>query len=59
LPKDEMFFLISGELEFLDSDRTFLAKQGDFVMIPRGRRHCFKNVSTHAVKAIFLFPRWL
>lgn len=55
LREDEVFFLISGELEFLDNDRTFLARQGDFVMIPRGRRHCFKNVSAHTVKTIFLF----
>jgi len=55
LREDEIFYLLSGELEFLDSDRTFLARQGDFVMIPRGRRHRFMNVGVHVAKTIFLF----
>ena len=55
LREDEVFFLLSGELQFLDGDRTFLARQGDFVMIPHGRRHCFQNVSVHVTKTIFLF----
>ena len=53
--EDEIFFLLSGELQFLDGERTFMARQGDFVMVPRGRRHCFQNNGIHTVKTIFLF----
>jgi hypothetical protein len=42
-------------LEFLDGDRTFVAGTGDFVFIPRQRRHRFKNISGRPVKTLFLF----
>ncbi len=52
---DEAFYLISGELEFLDGDRTFTARSGDFVFVPRGVRHRFTNKGLHAAKLLFLF----
>ncbi|GAA4569109.1 cupin domain-containing protein [Planotetraspora kaengkrachanensis] len=52
---DEAFYLLSGELEFLDGDRTFIGKPGDFVFIPRGHRHRFKNVGVHPARMLFLF----
>ncbi|GAA4578968.1 hypothetical protein GCM10023194_03320 [Planotetraspora phitsanulokensis] len=52
---DETFFLMSGELEFLDGGDTFTARAGDFIHVPRGTRHRFKNNGLHAVKMIFLF----
>lgn len=52
---DEAFYLLSGELEFLDGDRTFIARAGDFVLIPRGIRHRFKNNGLHATKMLFFF----
>lgn len=40
---DESFYVISGELEFLNGDQTFVANTGDFVFVPRGTRHRFRN----------------
>lgn len=51
----ETFYLLSGELEFLDGDRTFAAVAGDFVHVPRGIRHRFKNRGVHTARMIFLF----
>ena len=51
----EAFYLVSGELEFLNGDRTFVAGQGDFVYIPPGTRHRYKNIGVHSAKMIFLF----
>jgi quercetin dioxygenase-like cupin family protein len=51
----ETFYLLSGELEFLDGDRAFTAVAGDFVHVPRGIRHRFKNRSAHTAKMIFMF----
>jgi oxalate decarboxylase/phosphoglucose isomerase-like protein (cupin superfamily) len=47
--------MVSGELEFLDGDHTFIARPGDFVHVPRGIRHRFNNKGLHAAKMIFLF----
>src|SRR5690242_11734472 len=49
---DEAFYLVSGALEFLNGDRTFVANAGDFVFVPRGTRHRFRNITdeeTHMV----------
>ena len=51
----EAFYLLSGELEFLNGEDTFVAGQGDFVYIPPGIRHRFKNIGMHTAKMIFLF----
>jgi quercetin dioxygenase-like cupin family protein len=51
----EAFYLLSGELEFLNGERTFVAGQGDFVYIPPGTRHRFKNLGVHTAKLIFMF----
>lgn len=53
--EEETFYLLSGELEFLDGEETFIAKAGDFVHIPRGVRHRFHNVANHAARMIFMF----
>lgn len=52
---DEAFFILSGELEFLDGQETFRAGEGDFVFIPRGTRHRFRNVGTHVSRLLFFF----
>jgi quercetin dioxygenase-like cupin family protein len=52
---EEAFYVLSGELEFLDGDRIFTAGTGDFVLVPRGIRHRFKNVALHPARMLFLF----
>src|SRR5215831_14160717 len=52
---DEAFFILSGEVEILDGARTFLAVTGDFVFIPRGTRHRFKNTGVHGARILFMF----
>jgi quercetin dioxygenase-like cupin family protein len=42
--EDETFYVVSGELEMLLGDKNYTAKAGDFVYIPRGTVHQFKNV---------------
>jgi mannose-6-phosphate isomerase-like protein (cupin superfamily) len=52
---DEAFYVLSGELEILDGSRTFVAGAGDFVFIPRGIRHRFKNTGVHSARMLFMF----
>ncbi|MEV4757839.1 cupin domain-containing protein [Micromonospora sp. NPDC049559] len=52
---DEAFYLVSGELEFLDGDQTVTAGAGGFFFVPRGTRHRFRNRGVHAARMIFLF----
>ncbi|MGW1711011.1 cupin domain-containing protein [Streptomyces sp. NPDC002206] len=53
--EEETFYILDGELEFLDGDHTFTAVAGDFIHIPRGVRHRFLNRGNHAAKMIFMF----
>ena len=53
--QDETFYMIDGELEFLDGDRTFIAGPGDVVFIPRTIRHRFKNVGPRLAKMLFMY----
>lgn len=52
---DEAFYLLSGELEFLDGDNTFVARPGDFIYVPRNTRHRFKNIAAHTARMLFMF----
>jgi mannose-6-phosphate isomerase-like protein (cupin superfamily) len=51
---DEAFYVLSGELEILDGTHTFLARASDFVFIPRGTRHRFKNPGVHGARMLFM-----
>jgi quercetin dioxygenase-like cupin family protein len=52
---DEAFYVIDGELEFLNGEKTLTAQAGDFIYVPRGTRHRFKNRSTRDTRMVFLF----
>jgi quercetin dioxygenase-like cupin family protein len=53
--QDETFYVLNGELEFLHGDRTFLARTGDLVHVPRQVRHRFLNVGFHPAQLLFLY----
>ncbi|KOV60727.1 hypothetical protein ADK64_29695 [Streptomyces sp. MMG1121] len=52
---DEAFYLLSGELEFLNGDEPVTAGAGGFFFVPRGTRHRFINRGYHAARMIFFF----
>ena len=53
--QDETFYLLSGELEFLDGDETFMARPGDLVFVRRRIRHRFKNIGLHPARMLFMY----
>src|SRR6266705_3164355 len=54
--EDESFYIVSGRLEILLGDKTYQAKTGDFVYIPRGTIHRFKNVGRDAAVQLVTCP---
>jgi quercetin dioxygenase-like cupin family protein len=52
---DETFYLISGELEFLQGERVITAGAGDLVFCPRGITHRFTNTGIQPVRMIFVY----
>ena len=52
---DESFYLITGSLEFLNGDKTFVAGPGDFVFVPRGTRHRFRNFTDKEAHMVSFF----
>jgi quercetin dioxygenase-like cupin family protein len=55
--EDEWYYVLDGELEVLDGSRTFVARAGSFVFIPRGTLHRFQNVGYgHARMLVGLNP---
>ena len=53
--EDEAFYITSGEFRFINGSGTFEAGPGDFVYIPRGTRHAFKNLSTETATVLVLY----
>jgi mannose-6-phosphate isomerase-like protein (cupin superfamily) len=52
---DETFYMVSGELEFLQGDRVLMAGAGDVVFIPRGMTHRFHNPGIQPTKMVFVY----
>jgi mannose-6-phosphate isomerase-like protein (cupin superfamily) len=53
--EDEFYYVLEGELEILNGDRTFMASAGSFVHIPRGTLHRFKNVGATPARMLTFF----
>ncbi|GGP66538.1 cupin domain-containing protein [Saccharothrix coeruleofusca] len=53
--EDEAFYLVSGDVEFLNGDTRRLCRAGDFVFIPRGTRHGYTNVGSGTAKLLVFF----
>lgn len=55
--EDESFYVVRGTLEMQLGDTTMLAHAGDFVFIPRGTLHRFKNIGDSvAVQLVTFVP---
>ena len=50
--EDEFYYVLDGELEVLDRDRTFNARAGSFVFVPRGTLHSFRNRSAKPARLV-------
>lgn len=53
--EDEFYYVLEGDFEILDGDRTFIASAGSFVHIPRGTLHRFKNVGATPARLLVFF----
>lgn len=52
---DETFYLVDGELEFLQGDRVLTAHTGDVAFIRRGLTHRFFNPGIWPAKLLFVY----
>ncbi len=50
--EEESFYILEGTLTLLLGDQTVTASPGDFVQIPRGVVHAFKNTGTVNAKML-------
>jgi len=53
--EDETFYVLDGELEFLLGDRILMGRAGDFVNVPRGTVHRFRNAGTARARLLLTF----
>jgi mannose-6-phosphate isomerase-like protein (cupin superfamily) len=53
--EDEIFYLQSGELEFVSGERAFTAGPGDVVFIPRTTVHRFRNPGIRPATMLFMY----
>jgi quercetin dioxygenase-like cupin family protein len=52
--EDEAFYLLAGTLQIAAGADTFLARAGDFMLVPRGTLHAFTNPGVEAARALIL-----
>jgi len=53
--EDESFYVLEGEINVLLGERTFKAKAGTFIRIPRGTVHTFWRVEKKNAKLLAMF----
>jgi quercetin dioxygenase-like cupin family protein len=53
--EDETFYVLEGEIEFLFGDELVAAGPGDFVNIPRGVVHRFRNIGNETARLVLTF----
>ncbi|MFM9370521.1 cupin domain-containing protein [Streptomyces sp. Da 82-17] len=51
----ESFYILSGELELFDGEHWVTGREGDFLYVPPGGLHAFKNVSDEPMSMLMLF----
>ena len=52
--EDERFYVLEGEVEFLDRDKTLSAGPGTLVVLPRGNLHGFWNLSNKPARMLII-----
>lgn len=53
--EDETFYVLDGEMDFLLGDEWVSAGPGDFVNVPRGTVHCFRNSGDTVTRMVLTF----
>ena len=53
--EDESFYILEGEVNFLVGERTFIAKTGSFVLVPKGTIHTFSRVGQKPAKFLVIY----
>jgi mannose-6-phosphate isomerase-like protein (cupin superfamily) len=53
--EDETYYIVEGECNIRLDDQMVAARAGDFVNVPRGRVHCFRNEGTTPMRMILTF----
>ncbi|MEU7576405.1 cupin domain-containing protein [Streptomyces sp. NPDC041068] len=51
----ESFYVLSGELELYNGEKWVTGREGDFLYVPVGGLHAFKNVTDEPVSMLMLF----
>ncbi|MFE6286468.1 cupin domain-containing protein [Streptomyces sp. NPDC057877] len=51
----ESFYVLSGELELYDGEKWVTGRAGDFLYVPVGGLHAFKNVTDEPMSMLLLF----
>jgi quercetin dioxygenase-like cupin family protein len=51
----ESFYILSGVVRLYDGDRWIVATPGDFLFVPEGGIHAFRNESGEAASMLLLF----
>ena len=51
----EAFYVLTGAVDFVCSDRRFRAEAGAFVFLPRGVAHTFLGISKDPSRVLVLF----
>jgi len=52
--EDEFFYVLEGQVEFLDRERTISAGAGALVVLPRGNLHGFWNASDEPARMLLV-----
>ena len=53
--EDETFYVLEGYVEFLLGEETVVAEPGDFVNVPRGVVHRFRNAGAETARLVLTF----
>ncbi len=53
--EDVTFYVLEGTPTFRLEDERVVAIPGDFVNVPKGTRHCFRNISLEPVRMVLTF----